>query len=449
MSLQELFSNNIKNNRLFSGKDRLLLAVSGGVDSVVLCELCKQAGFEFVIAHCNFQLREEESERDERFVRTLGEKYGVDVRVKAFDTESYAAEKKVSIQVAARELRYDWFNQLITAGGVAKYILTAHHADDNAETVLMNFCRGTGLHGLTGIPAKAGPVRRPLLAFSKGELLAFAAAHQLDFVEDSSNRSSKYTRNLFRNEVIPLIEKAYPQVKENLQDNIRRFRETEQLYLFATGELKKKLFSKKNSEIHIPVKQLLSFQSRALIFDIIAEFGFSERQVDEVLKLAQSDSGKYIQAAAGAFRMIRHRHWFIISPAQAREADNIVIEKSDREIMFPPGRLRLETIPAAGFDGGKNTSTAHAYLDAGEIEFPLLLRRWKQGDYFYPFGMKKKKKLSRFFIDQKLSKTEKEQAWVLEMNEKIIWVVGQRIDERFKVTGKTQKIVRITSSLYT
>ena len=225
------------------------------MDSVVLCELCKQAGYDFIIAHCNFQLRGEESERDEQFVKELGKKYGVEVLVKKFDTEKYAAENKISIQEAARELRYSWFAELVMSHGNQRvgqnsirqlnYLLTAHHADDNNETLLMNFFRGTGLHGLTGIPVSAGYIRRPLLSFSKEELIAFAKENKLDFVEDSSNQSSKYTRNFFSNEIIPAISKVYPQVKENLQDNINRFKEIEKLYQLFSGRLKKKICKQK------------------------------------------------------------------------------------------------------------------------------------------------------------------------------------------------------------
>ncbi|MBK5271690.1 MAG: tRNA lysidine(34) synthetase TilS, partial [Bacteroidia bacterium] len=221
MYLIQRFKDYIKQQNLFHSKDKLLLAVSGGVDSVVLCELCKQAGYEFSIAHCNFLLRGEESERDETFVRSLGEKYRVEVLVRKFETESYAEEMKMSIQEAARELRYGWFAEVVGSlePGASNqglefktknYLITAHHADDNIETLLMNFCRGTGLTGLTGIPiiSHNANVRRPLLDFWKEELLEFAIATKLDFVEDSSNKSSKYTRNLFRNEIVPLIKKA-------------------------------------------------------------------------------------------------------------------------------------------------------------------------------------------------------------------------------------------------
>jgi tRNA(Ile)-lysidine synthase len=291
------------------------------------------------------------------------------------------------------------------------------------------------------MPAAAGHLRRPLLEFSRKEIQDFAQQNQLSFVEDSSNESTKYTRNLFRLEILPLIEKVYPQVKENLRDNIQRFQEIEQLYRFSTNELTKKLCRQKGNEIHIPIKQLLSYNSRALVFAIIAEYGFTEKQIDEVLKLAESDSGKYIQSPNNAFRIIRHRHWFIVSPVNTQESVNIIIEETDKQISFDSGSLELETEAANGqhLKAGNDM----AALDKKTIAFPLLLRKWKQADYFYPLGMKKKKKLSRFFIDQKLSKSDKEKVWVIEMNKKIIWVVGMRIDERFKVTESTRQVLQI------
>lgn len=438
MSLLQRFKESASQLDL-SAKDKLLLAVSGGVDSVVLCELCHQAGFNFTIVHCNFQLRGGESERDEQFVKDLGKKYGAVVLVKKFDTSPYAAEKKLSIQVAARELRYEWFNALIEVEQVASYVLTAHHAGDNIETISMNFFRGTGLHGLTGMPARAGKLRRPLLAFSREELLGFSAENQLLFVEDSSNQSSKYTRNLFRNEIIPLVEKVYPQVKENLQNNIRRFLEIEKLYALLTHDLKKKLCRVKGSEIHIPVKQLLSYQNRALIFAIIAEYGFLEKQVDEVLKLAESDSGKFISSPGGDFRIIKHRHWFIISQQHDPAGTTVVWEEGQNPLVFPGGQLGYKLMSGTSLTPA--TDPHVALLDTSDLGFPLILRRWKDGDYFYPLGMKKKKKLARFFIDQKLSKTDKEKIWVLETNKKIAWVVGLRIDDRFKITPTTKKAI--------
>ena len=448
MSLVVQFQNFIKQQHLFSPKDKLLLAVSGGVDSVVLCALCKQAGYDFIIAHCNFKLRREESDRDEQFVKELGKKYFVEVLVQHFDTENYALENKLSAQEAARELRYNWFAALLAPDSglpTPAFLLTAHHADDNNETLLMNFFRGTGLHGLTGIPASNNYIRRPLLSFSKDMLIAFATELQLEFVEDSSNQSSKYTRNFFRNELIPAISKVYPQVKENLQHNISRFKEIEKLYQFSLNGLKKKLCRQKGKELHIPVKQLMAFNNQALIYEIISGFGFSEKQVEEVVKLAESDSGKYIQSPLSSYRIIKHRHWFIISPIQAIESENVIIEESDKEILFILGKLRIEISSNISFDKLRTpASNDMVLLDRKKIQFPLLLRKRKTGDYFYPLGMKKKKKLNRFLIDQKLSSTAKENVWVIESNQRIIWVVGYRLDERFKMEATTKESLKIS-----
>lgn len=446
MSLLQRFKDSIKQQHLFSPKDKLLLAVSGGVDSVVLCELCHQAGYEFTIAHCNFQLRGDESDRDEDFVKELGNKYKVEVKFQRFNTEQYAAEHKISIQEAARALRYEWFEQIVVSPDsgvgnlVLNIVLTAHHKDDNIETLLMNFFRGTGLHGLTGIPVSFGYIKRPLLDFSKEELLQFAKENQLEFVEDSSNLSSKYTRNFFRNEIIPAISKVYPQVKENLADNIKRFKEIENLYRQTVGELKKKICKEKGAEVYIPILQLMKYNNRALIYEIIRDYGFNEKQVDELIKLAGSESGKFIESPDLQYRIIKHRHWFIISPAQSTSAAYIVIETKDRSVGFENGILHIEMTS----NGHLSSDNQVACLDAKEITFPLLLRPWKTGDYFYPLGMTKKKKLSRFFIDQKLSKTEKENTWVLESNKRIIWVVGFRVDNRFKITDQTKQVLKVT-----
>ncbi len=487
MALPGRFKEFIQQQNLFHPKDRLLLAVSGGVDSVVLCELCKQSGYNFTIAHCNFQLRGKESERDEVFVTELGKKYNVEVLVKKFDTEKYAEENKKGIQEAARDLRYEWFKEIVNressvvsqqseistkdspltthhsfgrrrlAEGAAPltthhsspdsyrditHLLTAHHADDNIETLMMNFFRGTGLPGLVGIPVVHQYIRRPLLPFWKEELILFAKENKLEFVEDSSNQSVKYTRNLFRNEVIPLISKVYPQVKTNLQDNINRLNEIQKLYQISVDEIKKKLCKIKNDEVHIPIKQFMAYHNRALIFEIISDHGFSEKQVDEVIKLAEAESGKFIQSPATHHRIIKFRNWFIISKEQSEDAGTIVIEEGVKNIQCSMFNLQFSTFETTNYK--PQTTNSIACLDADEITFPLVLRRWKQGDYFYPLGMKKKKKLARFFIDQKLSKTEKEKAWVIEMNKKMVWVVGMRIDDRFKITEKTKKILKIS-----
>jgi tRNA(Ile)-lysidine synthase len=455
MHLQERFIEFIRKENLFQADEPLLLAVSGGVDSVVMCELCYQADYKFVIAHCNFRLRDKESERDKEFVEALAKKYGVEILIKEFDTQDYAFENKISIQEAARELRYNWFNKIIkkqelrsnpltSVNGplpTANWILTAHHADDNIETMLMNFFRGTGIQGLRGILPKQEKVVRPLLLFKKAELLQFANEQHLNWVEDSSNQFDKYSRNYFRNNVIPLIKSIYPQVEQNLLNNLQRFGEIETLYRQSVARHLENLLEQKGNEVRIPVLKLKKTQPLfAIVHEIIKPYNFTSGQVQELIRLMDSDTGKYIQSPT--HKIFKNRNWLIISPRATEQAENILIEEPFSHIMFALGELHFQATQVNSHQTQTNSDTA--YLSAEEITFPLLLRKWKTGDYFYPLGMKKKKKLARFFIDQKLSKTDKENAWVIEMNKKIIWVVGMRIDERFKVTPAATEILVIT-----
>jgi tRNA(Ile)-lysidine synthase len=471
MSLLQEFIKNIEQQNLFHKSDYLLLAVSGGADSVALCELCFQADLHFEIAHCNFQLRGEESERDEMLVRQLAEKYWTKVFVKKFDTEKYAEENKVSIQVAARELRYNWFDELLDqqsivsnqqiipllsepvippSGDRGLFLLTAHHANDNIETLLMNFFKGTGIKGLQGILPKQGKIIRPLLFAKKEEILSFIKKNNLEFAEDSSNSSDKYTRNYFRHQLIPSVEKVFPQAEENLINNMERFKEIEVLYKQSIDLHKKKLFEQKGNEVHIPVLKLLKSKPlKTIVYEIIKHYGFTAHQTDEAIHLLSSESGKYISSST--HKIIKNRNWLIIAPLNTVQANHILINETDIKsdsyrIDFELGELKIKIndLKAVGLRDQKIPSSHFiATLDAKNITFPLLLRKWKQGDYFYPLGMPGKKKLSKFFIDQKMSLIEKDKAWVIESNKRIIWVIGKRIDDRFKVTGKTKKILSI------
>ena len=279
MTLFQDFLQFIKKENLFQNNDILLIAVSGGVDSVVLCELCKQANFKFIMAHCNFQLRGEESTRDENFVRELAEKYKVNALIKKFDTEQYALGNRLSIQVAARELRYNWFVEILENKidkKRPKWLVTAHHADDSIETALMNLFKGTGISGLRGILPKQNRILRPLLFAHKTEIIKFAIDNGLIYVEDSSNELDKYTRNYFRNQLLPAVAKVFPAVHENLLNSIHLFRETEQLFTQAVEHHKKKLLEIKGSEIHISVLKLKkSIPLETITYEIIRDFGFT------------------------------------------------------------------------------------------------------------------------------------------------------------------------------
>jgi tRNA(Ile)-lysidine synthase len=465
--LLEKFRRYIKEQFHLHPNTKLILAVSGGVDSVVLTDLVSKSGFDFVIAHCNFKLRGDESSRDEMFVRSLEGKYDKQVLVKTFDTEKYSVENKISIQEAARALRYEWFDELVSSewsvvsnkenihSSFAIYLATAHHANDNIETLLINFFRGTGISGLHGIPSRQGKIIRPLLFAKREEILAYAKENNLNWVEDSSNASDKYTRNFFRHQIIPAIKEVYPNVENNLLHNIERLKDAEVLYQQAIQLHLKKLCEQKQNEIHIPVLKLKKAEPlNTILWEIIRQYDFHAAQVEEVKKLFDAENGSYIVSVS--HRIIKNRNWFIIAPLETQQAQNILIEESDKKIKFENGILELEKLQTANLPTGQagyklQTDNNVASLDAKEIKFPLLLRKWKQGDYFYPLGMKNlpagrqgKKKLSKFFIDQKLSKTEKEKVWVIEMNKKILWIIGYRIDERFKITSSTKEVLRLT-----
>ncbi|MBL0056276.1 MAG: tRNA lysidine(34) synthetase TilS [Chitinophagaceae bacterium] len=474
MDLIQQFRDYIKHESLFQKADRLLLAVSGGVDSVVLTELCHRAGYQFEIAHCNFQLRGADSDRDEAFVIALAGKYGVPVHVKRFETAAVSKATKKSFEETARDLRYAWFHELLTSNSQLSetksrsisgpptsnpqpptFIVTAHHADDNIETVLMNFFRGTGIKGLHGILPRQSKIIRPLLFAWKTDLEEYARLAALEFVTDHTNAEVIYTRNFFRNRLIPMIEEVYPGVRQNLMKNIGRLGEAEILYEEAIALHKKKLLEQKGNEWHIPVLKLeKTVPLRTVTWEIIREYGFTANQVEEVLALLNSESGKYIKSSS--HRIIRNRKWLIISPNESIATGHILIEGEEDSVKFALGSLQfkklsndlqLPTLPAGRQAPTPNlqlpTSNQLAMLDASQIKYPLLLRKWKTGDYFYPLGMRKKKKLSRFFIDTKLSLTEKEKVWVLESGKKIIWVIGMRIDDRFKINGSTRTVLKI------
>lgn len=426
-------------NKLIEPGRKWLLAVSGGLDSVVLCHLCKTLDIDFAIAHANFQLRGAESGRDEAFVRALAENLGVECLVKTFDTQAYASEKKRSIQEAARELRYQWFFSLTPTP--FSHLATAHHADDNLETVLMQVFKGTGIAGLHGILPVRGPLIRPLLACRKKELEDYALVNQLTWVEDSSNASDKYTRNFFRHQVIPLVETMVPQAAENVLESIERWKDAEILYWQAIDLHKKKLLTMKGAEIHIPVLKLQQASPvTAIVYEIIRDYGFSGNQVAQVIGLFVSETGRYVQSAT--HRIIRNRKWLIIAPNNPATASIFLVEKGMGSLDFSAGTLHFQDIRMDAYKP-LPASPEIALLNADLIQFPLLLRPWKAGDYFYPLGMQKKKKVARFLIDLKVSKTDKEKVWVLESNKRIIWVLGYRIDDRFKLVTSKNKALKI------
>jgi tRNA(Ile)-lysidine synthase len=425
--------------------DRLLLAVSGGLDSVVLSHLAHQSAADFSIAHVNFQLRGPESDRDEQFVRQLASRLDRPFLTRKFETQEFARKEKLSLQVAARNLRYDWFRSMLgNSPEKYKFLITAHHLDDNIETMLFNFFRGTGIQGLAGMPEKNERLIRPLLSVTKNDLKVWALANGLDWIEDSSNALNYYTRNFFRNQLIPSLSSVFPEINHHLESNLQRFSEASVLYQDIIAQHKKKLLKRVGNEIHIPILLLQkSVPLRTICYEIIKDFHFSSAQTDDLIRLMDSSNGKYIASASN--RIIKNRRWLIVAPLENQDVSNFIIDQPVDFFIYPEGKLSIKVMIRHQQENISPANTI-AFLDSEKIQFPLVLRRWKTGDYFYPLGMTKKKKLARFFIDQKLSKTAKEKVWVLVMDSQIVWVLGQRIDNRFSVGEFTQKILMIRNA---
>ncbi len=433
----------IREKHLVQKGDRLLLAVSGGSDSMVLSDLFYSAGFELGIAHCNFKLRGADSDRDELFVKKFALEKEIPFYVKVFDTKGYAAKRHISIEVAARELRYAWFEKIRKQFGYTS-IATAHHQNDNVETLLLNFFKGTGIRGLHGIRPRNGKIIRPILFLSKTEIWNYIELHDIAYVEDVTNVSREFTRNYLRHQIIPELGKRFPNFVHTMNDNIQRFSEAEALYDQALQEHRKQLLKQEGAEVYIPILKLKKSRPLSTIaYEIFKDYNFSFEQSQQIIRLMNSTSGRVIYSAT--HRLIRDRKWLIISPLSSGENRYFIITEKDTKITGKEVSLFFSKKNADGFK--IPTGASVAALDIEKIHFPLVLRKWKQGDYFYPLGMPKKKKLSRFFIDQKLSLLEKEKVWVLLSGERVLWVVGMRIDNRFKITENTRQVLLITSHL--
>lgn len=430
---------------------KILLALSGGMDSTVLAHLLHLSGIQFIAAHVNYQLRGEESNRDESFVVSLCESLGVPLLIKRIDTKNYMFENQLSVQVAAREIRYNWFDEIrlndVTLSSA--WVATAHHANDSVETSMMHFFRGTGIEGLKGISAfhQSKKIVRPLLPFFRNQIVQYATESKISFVVDSSNLTNQYTRNFLRNSIIPELEKVIPSVQENIFQNTQRFSEVTILYKQAVHQQLKKMLEQKGNEWHIPVlkwKKVNPIQT--ITWEIIEPFGFSAAQISEVIKLLDATNSGFIKSPS--HRIIKNRQWMIIAPIAQQESKHIVVEGIG-VTSFIEGEvaISLHDITDVSNELSKsnldNKQLGIEWLDAHAIQFPLLLRQWAVGDYFYPLGMSKKKKVAKFLIDARLSKIDKEKIWVLESNKKIIAIIGLRIDNRFRYTAATKQLLKL------
>ncbi len=425
--------------KLFKPVDKILLAVSGGVDSVVMCELFYLAGYKFGIAHCNFKLRGKESDEDEKFVRDLANKYKAKFYLKTFETNKYAVSNGISIQMAARELRYIWFEELLKSENY-KYVAAAHHSDDQIETFFINILRGTGIAGLHGILPKQNNIIHPLLFSNRKRIEDFRKKNNLKFREDSSNKSEKYLRNKIRHSIIPLLKDINPEFEQIINKNIERFRETEKIYAGHIEREKNKIIEIQEDKIVFPIKKLKKSDSLSTyLYEFLYPYNFSFNVIEDIVAALDDISGK--QFFSPTHRLIKDREELIITP-QKHQDHSVEQYIVNEESIDEPINLKIDKVFSVR-DFKIPQSNNIACLDHEKLKFPLILKKWKEGDYFYPLGLNSRKKLSDFFIDRKFSLLDKENAWLLCSGNKIVWIVGFRIDNRFKITKRTKKIFQI------
>ena len=437
--MQSEFQHFIQDNDLCTKTNRILLGVSGGIDSVCMFHLFRLSGFAIAIAHCNFQLRGEESDGDELFVKSLAEQYDIPLFSTRFETKSIAESEGISIQMAARDLRYEWFEEIRDRYHY-NYIAIAHNSDDVIETFFINLSRGSGIKGFTGIKPKTGNIIRPLLFASREKIVNFIQTSSYLYREDSSNSTTKYSRNLIRHEIIPGFEKINPRFKETMLENISRLRETEYIFREQIDIQAQNITYSQNKKLFIDIEKLNKIDlPKTFLYEILSPFGFSSTQINDILSSLHGVSGK--QFFTLTHRLLKDRKDLILEEIHAINKNNYLIESKNSEIDKPIHLLITKSEKNEHFNLIRNKNTGLFDLDL--IDFPLVIRKWQNGDYFMPLGMQNLKKLSDFFIDNKFSLLDKENAWILESGNKIIWIIGHRIDDRFKITGNTKNILQI------
>lgn len=424
----------LQQNFTFLHGKKLLLAVSGGLDSIVMTHLFHQLGLNIAIAHCNFQLRGTESVEDEIFVRKLATQLKIPAFITHFDTRAFAADFKLSTQMAARELRYNWFNELAETNGF-DYILTAHHADDNLETFLINLSRGTGIEGLTGIPQQNAKIVRPLLEFTRDEIEQYAKLNNIEWREDSSNASDKYLRNKIRHDIVPKLKEINPDILKSIQKTQQFLQQTQEMAEDASIMVYQQVAQQANEEIHFNLKKLKQLPNyRSYLFSWLREFGFTAW--DDVYDLATAQSGK--QVFSNRYKLLKNREYLILSELTDFVASEFTIDENQKDVKVPLN-LSIEKVDDMG-----HATNRTIFVDADKLQYPLQLRKWNEGDSFFPLGMEgKSKKVAKLFKDEKLSLNEKDKIWLLCSNDQIVWVIGIRADERFKVGTQTTNILQI------
>lgn len=434
------FNNYITTNQLFTKDNTILIAVSGGIDSVSLLHLISQSNIKKTgILHCNFHLRGNESDEDEKFVFELSKQYHLPFFVTHFDTKKFASEKNISIQEAARNLRYQWFEEIRKENNY-DLIAVGHNKDDTVETFLFNLMRGTGTDGLSGIKSLTGKIVRPLLFASRNEITAFAKENHLAFREDSSNKSEKYSRNFIRHRIIPMMMKINPQVQEHIFATSQKINDINEIATETIRDFTSRIVIQQQGKVSVSTTLLLK-QKYPLPFlhFILKEYGFNPKELPKILE-ALNQSGRQFYSATHT--LLTDRDFFYLFPNQKPEITKSFKIKIMKPEISDPVKLKFTVIEKPeDFHIKKNKR--FAFLDSDKISFPLIIRKWKSGDSFHPFGMNGEKKLSDYFVDNKFSLHEKQEIWLLETNKKICWIIGERIDNRFAITEATKNILQI------
>jgi len=423
-----------KNLHFLTGK-KLLLAVSGGIDSMVLVHLLYHLNYDITIAHCNFNLRGEESDADEQFIRDYAAQYTIKVFVTGFNTTAFAKDAKLSIQIAARQLRYSWFAELLKENSL-DYLLTAHHLDDSIETFLINFTRGTGLEGLMGIPQINDSIIRPLLPFTRTDIEGYAKENNIQWREDSSNASNKYLRNKLRHDVVPVLKELNPSFATSFSQTLLNLQQAQSLVQDAAVLVYQKVVKDFGNQKHIDVLQLKRLPNyTAYLYQWLAPLGFTAW--DDIYNLPNAQPGKYV--IASGYRLLKDRDILILEPLITHDGMVYEIEEGQREIDYPV-QIKLDLVDSLT----ENTTKNVIFVNNQLIKFPLLVRKWQDGDYFYPLGMNgQKKKVSKYFKDEKMSLSNKENTWLLCHEDQVLWIIGKRADNRFKATESTTQILKI------
>jgi len=434
----EQFLNHIQSNDLCRKDDKILLAVSGGVDSMVMLYLFRDAGFSVGVAHCNFQLRGKESDGDEKFVEGVCTELGLPFYSVRFDTELYAWDNGLSTQMAARELRYQWFERLMEEHHYA-WLATGHHFDDTLETVLLNWARGSSLEGLAGIPVKNKKIIRPLLFATRAHVEKFAEAHGIQWRDDQSNFTDDYQRNFVRHQIIPKFKELNPSLEATLHNGLEKIRCDLELIYHAVETWKGKFISGDDHRITIQKSGFAAYGHQAdLLWRCIREYGFNFEQCREAVKALHGQPGK--QFFTPTHQLVVDRTSLIITPQPEAWTETRI----DRNEEYTMGPWRLTVATSKELKPG--TSPSVAVIDLQKLKFPLVWRKWKAGDYFFPLGMEHRRKISDFLTDKKLSRADKGVVTVLESEGEIVWVVGHRIDNRYKITSQTQEVAVIAAS---